>query len=238
MRRGYLAAHKRGDRRCPLQNEATRLSGTDLTLDLPSSVAPDSVGELAIAATLYAPDEVDERALRVLVCWPGGSYGRDYWDIHLPGRDGYSFAEHMTARGFVVIAADPLGVGDSGRPEDGTLCTYDALADAAHGAVTACSRPFGRRDSGRGICRPSPLRESSEWVIRWAAGSWCCSRRVGAATTPSPFSGTRTERRLVRFRAATTPARAPRPSSRQRASGAISGRRATASSTRRRTRTG
>ena len=41
----------------------------------------------------------------------------------------------MTARGFVVIAADPLGVGDSGRPEDGTLCTYDALADAAHGAV-------------------------------------------------------------------------------------------------------
>ena len=119
----------------PLQTEATRLLGTDLTLNLPSSVAPDSVGELAIAATLYAPGEVDEQALRVLVCWPGGSYGRDYWDIHLPGRDGYSFAEHMTAHGFVVIAADPLGVGDSGRPEDGTLCTYDALADAAHGAV-------------------------------------------------------------------------------------------------------
>src|SRR6478672_747170 len=123
------------ERRPHLQSEATRLSGTDLTLDLPSSVAPDGVGELAIAATLYAPGEVDEQALRVLVCWPGGSYGRDYWDIHLPGRDGYSFAEHMTARGFVVIAADPLGVGDSGRPEDGTLCTYDALADAAHGAV-------------------------------------------------------------------------------------------------------
>jgi hypothetical protein len=119
----------------PLQNEATRLLGTDLRLDLPASVAPDSVGELAIAATLYAPGEVDEQALRVLVCWPGGSYGRDYWDIHLPGRDGYSFAEHMTARGLVVIAADPLGVGDSGRPEDGTLCTYDALADAAHEAV-------------------------------------------------------------------------------------------------------
>jgi alpha-beta hydrolase superfamily lysophospholipase len=109
--------------------------GTDLTLHLPSSATPDGVGELAIAATLYAPAEVDEQDLRVLVCWPGGSYGRDYWNIHLPGRDGYSFAEHMTARGFVVIAADPLGVGDSGRPEDGTVCTYDALADAAHGAV-------------------------------------------------------------------------------------------------------
>ena len=190
----------------PLQNEATRLMGTDLTLDLPSSVTPEGVGELAIAATLYAPGEVDEQALRVLVCWPGGSYGRDYWDIHLPGRDGYSFAEHMTARGFVVIAADPLGVGDSGRPEDGTLCTYDALADAAHGAVKLVR---ARLADGTlvGICRPSPLRESSEWVIRWAAGSWCFSRRDGAATTPSAFSGTRTERRLVRFRAATTPAR-------------------------------
>jgi alpha-beta hydrolase superfamily lysophospholipase len=119
----------------PLQNEATRLMGTDLTLDLPVSATPEGVGELAIAATLYAPAAVDEQDVRVLLCWPGGSYGRDYWDIHLPGRDGYSFAGHMTARGFVVIAADPLGVGDSGRPEDGTLCTYDALADAAHGAV-------------------------------------------------------------------------------------------------------
>jgi alpha-beta hydrolase superfamily lysophospholipase len=119
----------------PLQNKATRLMGTDLTLDLPVSATPEGVRELAIAATVYAPAAVDEQDVRVLVCWPGGSYGRDYWDIHLPGRGGYSFAEHMTARGFVVIAADPLGVGDSGRPEDGTLCTYDALADAAHGAV-------------------------------------------------------------------------------------------------------
>ena len=109
--------------------------GSELTLDLPPSATPIGVAELTIAATLYAPADFDEHDVRVLVCWPGGSYGRDYWDIRLPGRDGYSFAEHMTARGFVVIAADPLGVGDSGRPDDGTLCTYDALADAAHGAV-------------------------------------------------------------------------------------------------------
>jgi alpha-beta hydrolase superfamily lysophospholipase len=104
-------------------------------LDLPASATPEGVGEQAIAATVYSPAAVDARDVGVLVCWPGGSYGRDYWNIQLPGRDGYSFAEHMTARGFVVIAADPLGVGDSGRPEDGTSCTYDALADAAHAAV-------------------------------------------------------------------------------------------------------
>ncbi len=120
----------------PSQNEAaSSMVVTDLRLDLPSSAMPDGVEGMAIAGTLYAPGAIHEQDLRVLLCWPGGSYGRDYWDIHLPGRSGYSFAEHMTARGFVVIAADPLGVGDSGRPEDGTLCTYDALADAAHGAV-------------------------------------------------------------------------------------------------------
>jgi alpha-beta hydrolase superfamily lysophospholipase len=107
----------------------------DLRLALPSTATPKGVGELSLAATLFAPASVDAQDVRVLVCWPGGSYGRDYWDVRLPGRTGYSFAEHMTGRGFIVIAADPLGVGDSGRPEDGTLCTYEALADAAHGAV-------------------------------------------------------------------------------------------------------
>lgn len=109
--------------------------GLELRLDLPSSATTIGVEDMTIAATMWVPAELDERDVRVLICWPGGSYGRDYWDIHVPGRDGYSFAEHMTAHGFVVIAADPLGVGDSGRPDDGSLCTYDALADAAHGAV-------------------------------------------------------------------------------------------------------
>ena len=163
------------------------VDGDRFRLVLSSSATPDGVGELGIAATLYAPAELDEQDVRVLICWPGGSYGRDYWDIHLPGRDGYSFAEHMTARGFVVIAADPLGVGDSGRPEDGTLCTYEALADAAHGAVQLV-RARLTDGTWSQTSRPSPLRKSSESVTRSAAGWWCSSRRGGAATTPSPFS--------------------------------------------------
>jgi alpha-beta hydrolase superfamily lysophospholipase len=115
--------------------QTTRFGGTHVMLDVPASATPEGVGEQAVAATVFAPADVDARDVRVLVCWPGGSYGRDYWDIHLPGREGYSFAEHMTARGFVVVAADPLGVGDSDRPADGTLCTYDAQADAAHATV-------------------------------------------------------------------------------------------------------
>lgn len=117
------------------QEEAVTRSRIDLSVNLPASATPDGVGELALAATLFAPDEVSDHDVRVLVCWPGGSYGRDYWDIQLPGFEDYSFADHMTARGFLVVAIDPLGVGDSGRPSDATVCTYEALAAAAHGAV-------------------------------------------------------------------------------------------------------
>lgn len=110
-------------------------SRIDLSVALPPWATPDGVGDLALAATLFAPREIVDPDVRVLVCWPGGSYGREYWDIHVPGRAGYSFAEHMTSRGFLVVALDPLGVGDSGRPEDSTVCTYEALAAAAHAAV-------------------------------------------------------------------------------------------------------
>ncbi len=116
-----------------IQGEAA--PGSRIDLEVPSSATPDGVGELVLAATLFVPDEFAGDDVQVLVCWPGGSYGRVYWDIRLPGRHGYSFAEHMTSRGFLVVAVDPLGVGDSGRPSDATACTYEALATAAHGAV-------------------------------------------------------------------------------------------------------
>jgi len=34
-----------------------------------------------------------------LFCVPGGSYGRRYFDRHVLGRTGYSFAEHLAAMG-------------------------------------------------------------------------------------------------------------------------------------------
>jgi pimeloyl-ACP methyl ester carboxylesterase len=67
----------------------------------------------------------------VLVCWPGGSYARAYWDMRIPGHSGYSFAEHMTAQGFLVVAADHLGVGASSKPTDGDRVTFETMSDAA-----------------------------------------------------------------------------------------------------------
>jgi pimeloyl-ACP methyl ester carboxylesterase len=103
----------------------------------PAEVVLDVSAELPfeessfIAASVHLPDAGGELPRAVLVCWPGGSYARAYWDMHVPGHHGYSFAEHMTAQGFVVVAADHLGVGASSKPADGDRVTFDTMAAAA-----------------------------------------------------------------------------------------------------------
>jgi pimeloyl-ACP methyl ester carboxylesterase len=80
-----------------------------------------------------------------LVCLPGASYGRDYWDLQIPesiATEGgstkpneYSFAEYAATKGFVVVALDPLGVGASDRPAE-LPCTLDRVVAAGAEALT------------------------------------------------------------------------------------------------------
>jgi alpha-beta hydrolase superfamily lysophospholipase len=87
---------------------------------------------LAIAADIFLPVQVAVPPL-VLFCLPGGGMNRHYF--HLPGEGGFSFAEHLTAQGFIVVTLDHLGVGDSSRPQDGFALTPDLLARANAHAV-------------------------------------------------------------------------------------------------------
>src|SRR4051812_34462338 len=86
----------------------------ELVLDVTAALPFDE--SISLAATVHPPAG-EPRA--VLICWPGGSYARAYWDMQIPGHPGYSFAEHMSAQGFLVVAADHLGVGASSKPADG-----------------------------------------------------------------------------------------------------------------------
>lgn len=52
----------------------------------------------------------------VLLCLAGGTYDKHYWHIDIDGYPGYSFAEHLADSGFVVIAVDHLGIGESTDP--------------------------------------------------------------------------------------------------------------------------
>ena len=56
----------------------------------------DVIGEQASLAATYYPARTGADAGAVLVCLPGGTYSREYWDLHVAGHRGYSFAEFAT----------------------------------------------------------------------------------------------------------------------------------------------
>lgn len=88
---------------------------------------------LHIAVTLFLPPagRLDARTT-VLYCLPGGGVTRDYFDL---AGEQYSFARALAAQGFVVAAFDPIGVGDSARPEDGFALTSEMVM-RCHAAAT------------------------------------------------------------------------------------------------------
>ena len=107
----------------------------ELVIDVSAAVPFDE--RISLAATVHLPGTTPRAAL---LCWAGGSYGRAYWDMHVPGHEGYSCAEHLAARGFLVIAADHLGVGASSKPLDGDRVNFESVSDAAAAFVDRLRR--------------------------------------------------------------------------------------------------
>jgi pimeloyl-ACP methyl ester carboxylesterase len=92
----------------------------------------DAVGGPAQLAGSYfaAGGPAGDRPL--LVCLPGGTYTRGYWDLQPPGHAAYSFARAAAGEGFPVVTLDSLGTGESTRPErDIDLADQAAAAAAA-----------------------------------------------------------------------------------------------------------
>jgi len=79
---------------------------SELMLDVSASVPFDAT--TCLAASVHLPDIAAAAPRAVLVCWPGGSYGRAYWDMQIPGYPGYSFADHVTAQGYLVATENEL----------------------------------------------------------------------------------------------------------------------------------
>jgi pimeloyl-ACP methyl ester carboxylesterase len=99
-------------------------------------------GQLA-ASVIAPPAQALAPRPIVFVCVPGMTYRRGYWDMQVDD-DGYSFAEHVTARGHVVVALDNLGVGDSPPPADDEEVDLAALGRAvAEASATITGRVAG-----------------------------------------------------------------------------------------------
>jgi hypothetical protein len=110
----------------------------ELTLDVSASLPFDE--PISLTATVHLPDPAAVAPRAVLVCWPGGSYSRAYWEMQIPEHPGYSFADHMTSQGYVVVAADPLGVGASGKPGDADLVDLETMSAASAAFVEQLRR--------------------------------------------------------------------------------------------------
>ena len=112
------------------------MPSTDLQVDVTDAVG---LGEPAhVALTVTAPDTV---AHDPIVCFakPGAGYSRGYYTTDLPG-PGHglgSQADWHAARGWVVVAVDHLGVGDSSQhdPEALTFSRVVAASQAAESDV-------------------------------------------------------------------------------------------------------
>ena len=84
----------------------------ELRIDVSSSVALP--GPTEIAATAFLPEpERGGVSKAVIFALPGGGYSRFYFDMKFAGHRGYSEATYHTEHGFIVVALDPIGVGDS-----------------------------------------------------------------------------------------------------------------------------
>lgn len=99
------------------------------TLKVPSGIDLPGEPSLHITAGIYLPQTMGATHA-ALICLAGGGMNRRYFDLQAEGDPGFSFAAQMTQRGYIVIALDHLGLGDSSRPADGYALTPQLLAQA------------------------------------------------------------------------------------------------------------
>ncbi len=115
----------------------------ECTIDVTAAV--DHGEPLRVTVTVVAPSaaQLPPRPF-VIIAIPGGTYHRRYWDLHPPGRAGFSQAEYLAERGVVFVACDYLGGGDSSRPDDGDFIGLEVQADAAHGVFESVRESLAR----------------------------------------------------------------------------------------------
>ncbi len=99
-----------------------------------------------LAATVVAaPSRMQTGRSALIVCVPGMTYRRAYYDMVIPGHPGYSLAELAAGRGHIVVTIDNLGTGDSSRPPGAAEVDLARLGAAAAGATAEAG---ARLDAG------------------------------------------------------------------------------------------
>jgi pimeloyl-ACP methyl ester carboxylesterase len=112
------------------------LSTTAVAVDV-SDLVPFP-GSFALKGWVRAPSLLTSQPPIALFCLPGGRCSTGYFDLQIEGYADYSMADYLAARGFIVVAFDHLGVGQSSTVDDIFLVTpglASAVNDRAHRTV-------------------------------------------------------------------------------------------------------
>lgn len=93
-------------------------------------------GPVHTAATVVLPSRDALSSPPVVVFgFPGGGYARGYYSFDMPGSSyGGQAGYHASNQGWIFVAIDPPGVGDSSRP-DPTSLTFEAVVAANKATV-------------------------------------------------------------------------------------------------------
>jgi len=107
----------------------------ELTIDVTEAAGIGMPAHTAV--TVFLPEE-GRRADPPVVCFafPGGGYNRRYYSFDMPDGTGGGEAGFHVDRGWIFVACDHLGFGDSTVPE-GNVLDLDNVAAANHATVNA-----------------------------------------------------------------------------------------------------
>lgn len=105
----------------------------ELRIDVTEAAGLGSPAHTAV--TVFLPDGDIADPPVVCFAFPGGGYCRRYFAFDMPDSAGGGEAGFHTARGWIFVACDHLGFGDSTVPE-GNALSYETIAAANHATVT------------------------------------------------------------------------------------------------------
>jgi pimeloyl-ACP methyl ester carboxylesterase len=107
----------------PLGQRGETMERDPVELHIDVTEAAELDEQTTLAMSLILPP-VRERSSRILLfCLPGGTRRREVWNMTVPGRSNYSFAEFASNKGCVVCTFDLLATGESSRPSDTSFPT-------------------------------------------------------------------------------------------------------------------
>jgi pimeloyl-ACP methyl ester carboxylesterase len=136
----------------------------ELKIDVTDAAAMGS--SMTTAATVFLPDGPLSNPAVVCFAFPGGGYCRRYYSFDMPDGSGGGEAGFHCDRGWIFVACDHLGFGDSTVPE-GNALNYEIIARANDATVKAVMQKL---ESGTLLDGYPPVRGATKLGIGQSMG--------------------------------------------------------------------